>query len=83
MPILRILGGLALVAAGIPFVLKTQWFMENFGAVSWAEDKLGPGGSWLFYKLVGIGISIIGLLLATGLMGGLLLNTVGALFRPR
>lgn len=82
MPILRILGGLALVAAGIPFVLKTSWFMENFGAVAWAEDKLGPGGSWLFYKLFGVGVSIIGMLLATGLLGGLLIGTVGKLFRP-
>jgi len=82
MSLLRIFGGVALIIAGIPFVLWTQWFMENFGTVGWAEEKLGPGGSWLFWKLVGVGISIIGMLLATGLLGGLLIGTVGRLFVP-
>ena len=76
----RVIGGLVVVAIGIPFVIKTQWFMQNFGAIAWAEQKLGGGGSWIFYKLLGILICTIGILLATGLMGSLLLGTVGRLF---
>ena len=82
MPIGRIIGGIALFLLGIPFVLKTQWFLQNFGSIAWAEAKLGSGGTWTFYKLIGIGISIVGLLMATGLLGGLLIGTVGRLFVP-
>jgi len=77
----RIIGGIVLALIGLPFVLKTRWFMENFGANAWAEAKLGPGGSWLFYKLIGVGFSLVGILLATGLLGGLLMGTVGQLFK--
>lgn len=78
----RIIGGIALILIGLPFVIKTGWFMQNFGVVAWAEQKLGGGGSWLFYKLIGVGISLIGILMATGLINGLLLGTVGKLFTP-
>lgn len=78
----RIIGGILIIIAGLPFVLKTSWFMQNFGAVAWAEAKLGSGGSWLFYKLIGVGIIIVGLMLATDLLGGLLIGTVGKLFVP-
>jgi hypothetical protein len=81
--ILRVIGGILLILAGLPFVLKTQWFLQNFGSVAWAEAKLGSGGTWLFYKLIGIGISLIGILMATGLLGGLLIGTVGRLFVPQ
>ncbi len=78
----RIIGGIVLFLLGLPFVINTKWFMENFGSNAWAEAKLGAGGSWLFYKLIGIGLSLIGILLATGLLGGLLIGTVGKLFKP-
>ena len=79
----RIIGGIILILLGLPFVLKTGWFMQNFGTVAWAEQKLGGGGSWLFYKLIGIAISLVGILMATGLLGGLLIGTVGRLFVPQ
>ena len=80
--ILRVIGGLVLAGFGVLPVVKTQWFVENFGSIEWAEQNLGSGGTWLFYKLLGVLLCIIGLLLATGLLGGLLLGTVGRLFLP-
>ncbi len=83
MTLLRILGGVALMAIGTVFVIKSEWLLRNFGTVAWAEEHLGfEGGSRLFYKLLGVLVAIIGILMATGLLGGLLLATVGRLFLP-
>lgn len=81
MPLLRILGGLVLVGIGSVFLLKTEWFMQNIGAIEWFEQKLGSsGGSRLGYKLIGLIIIFIGLLAMTGMLGGFLLGSVGRLF---
>lgn len=81
--IFRILGGFALSAIGFVIVWKSEWFLQNFGAIPWAEAKLGTsGGSRLFYKLIGLGVIFVGILMMTGLFGGLLLGTVGRLFVP-
>lgn len=78
MTILRIIGGLLIVGIGVLFVWKTEWFMQNIGRIQWAEEKLGD--SRLFYKLLGIVIIFIGLMLATNMLGGFLIGTVGRLF---
>ena len=81
MSLIRILGGLALIGIGILPVIKTQWFLENFGSIAWAEQHLG--GSRMFYKLLGLLISLAGILLATNILGGILIGTIGRLFvRP-
>lgn len=81
--VLRVLGGLALVFIGCIFVIKTEWFLQNFGKVAWAEEHLGlEGGTRLFYKLIGVLIAMVGIMLATGLLGSALISTVGQLFVP-
>jgi len=76
----KVIVGVLSMALAAPFVIKTQWFMENFGVVAWAEEKLGSGGSWLFYKLIGIGIFVIGMLWATGLLGSIAVGLLGRFF---
>ena len=50
-------------------ILKTEWIIANFGANAWAEQHLGSsGGTRIFYKLIGLGIILIGFLLITGLL---------------
>ena len=79
--ILRIIGGLLLVAVGCLFVIKSEWLLQNFGSVSWAEQHLGlDGGTRLFYKLLGIIIALIGIAMATGLLGSILLGTLSTRF---
>jgi len=79
----RIVGGLAAVGVGVLFVIKSEWFLNNFGTIEWAEQHLGTsGGTRMFYKLIGLGIIFIGLLAATGMIGGFLTGTVGRLFAP-
>ena len=59
--------GLLIIAAGFFLVVKTEWFLNNFGRIAWFEDKLGTeGGSRLGYKLVGIVCLIIGIIIMTG-----------------
>jgi hypothetical protein len=79
--ILRIIGGLVLVFIGFIFVWKTEWFQQNVGSISWAEEKMASmGGSRLMYKLIGILVIIIGMLIATNLYRTAFISTFGWLF---
>lgn len=75
-----ILGPLA-IALGIILIIKTEWFIENFGTSAWAEEKMGSnGGTRLLYKLIGLGIIFFAMLAITGLLEGAVLGTFGKLF---
>ena len=64
---MSIFAGFLAIGVGVLLVLKTEWFLQNFGRIAWFEDKLGSeGGSRLGYKLVGIIALIIGIILITG-----------------
>ncbi len=72
--------GFLLVALGTVMVIKTEWFLENFGPIAWAEENLGTsGGSRLAYKFLGIIGIFIGFLLITNMFQGFLMGTVGKL----
>lgn len=72
--------GLICVLIGIVLVIKAEWFLENFGSISWAEENLGTsGGSRLMYKLIGIIGIFFGFLLITGMFEGFLMGTIGKL----
>ncbi len=73
--------GLLIVFIGTILVLKAEWFYENFGTISWAEEHMGTsGGSRLMYKLIGIFAIFIGLLVFTDLWNEFLVGTIGRLF---
>lgn len=75
---LRVLLGIGIISVGTFFVIKTEWFLENFGRIEWAEEHLGfEGGSRLFYKLIGILIIILGFLVVSGLWYDLLNSFTG------
>jgi len=72
-----ILLGFIISGAGVWMILKTEWIIANFGANAWAEQHLGTeGGSRIFYKLIGLGIILLGFLLITGLLEPLARNTL-------
>ena len=59
--------GIIITAAGVFLVIKTEWFVNNFGRIAWFEDKFGSeGGSRLGYKLVGLLAIFIGIVVMTG-----------------
>ncbi len=77
----NVIGGLIVVVIGALIVIKSEWFFKNFGTPRFAEKYLQMyGGGRLFYKLIGIIASIIGFLIMTGLLGGLVIGTFGRLF---
>lgn len=64
---MHIILGILIIAAGVFLVVKTEWFINNFGRIAWFEEKLGSeGGSRLGYKLMGILILTIGIIIMTG-----------------
>jgi hypothetical protein len=77
--ITRILVGLLLVAIGFVFVWKTSKFIETFGSIDWADQKLGGGGTYLVYKTLGIIIIFVGFLWATNLWQAFLEATLGSI----
>ena len=60
--------GTIVIALGFLLVIKTQWFITNFGHSSWAEAHMGGGGTRLLYKIVGIIFIIGSLMYMTGMM---------------
>lgn len=59
--------GLLMLAAGALLIIKSEWLLQNFGRIAWFETKLGAeGGSRLGYKLVGMAILLLGIIVFTG-----------------
>lgn len=79
---MRIFLGILAIAIGFMIVWKTEWLLNFFGRVNWAEKHLGyEGGTRLFYKLIGILVIFIGIFAATNLLGGIVLAIFKPLFR--
>jgi len=73
--------GLIMAIVGFMLIWKTDWFVNNFGRISWAEAHLGSdGGTRLFYKLIGLTLILLGFATITGLFQSLLLTLVSPLF---
>lgn len=69
------------IIVGCILIIKTEWFIENFGTSEWAEAKLGTsGGTRLMYKLIGLAVIVIAMLGLTGMLGGIILSVFGRLF---
>ena len=75
--------GMLVIVVGAIMVIKTEWFLENFGQSSWAEDKLGGGGSRLMYKLIGIAVVLLSLMAMTGMLGEVIVSVFGGIFGLR
>lgn len=82
--ILRIVLGILGTAIGLILIIKTEWFLENFGRIEWAEQKLGTeGGTRLFYKLFGLIFIFLAFVYMAGLWDEFLNGTLGRLFGVR
>jgi len=71
-PLFRIPLGIIVMLIGYLIVKKTDVVLSWFGRIPFAENKFGQGGSWLFYKLIGITICFIGIFIATNIISGIL-----------
>ncbi len=78
---MRYIIGIIMVGVGVLLILKTEWFIQNFGTNAWAEEHLGyNGGTRLMYKLIGIIFIFFGFLAITNLLNDFLLGTVAKIF---
>jgi hypothetical protein len=78
---MRIIGGLLLMIGGFLVTWKAEAMYQSLGPVAWAEEKLGRnGGSRLFYRLLGLGISLVGIMMATNLLESLIFGPITRLF---
>jgi hypothetical protein len=75
---MQIIIGILVTILGVLMVAKTKWFIQMLGRNPFAERTFGGGGTYIFYKLIGTVISIIGIVIFTGLteeiFGTLFLN---------
>ncbi len=74
-----------IIMAGIGFLMLkfTLWFVTNFGRIDWFERHLRTwGGTFLFYKLIGIMLSFFGILHMVGLLEPFLTWILGSTFGP-
>jgi len=75
--------GLIITIVGGLIVVYTEAILAFAGPMEWAIKWFGIyGGSRFGYKLIGIIIIIVGLLIMTGLLPSVLMATVGRLFLP-
>lgn len=77
---------LLLITVGFSMVWRTPWFLDIFGRVPWAEQHMttslgaGMGGSWMWYKLLGVLVIAVAILYLTGVLQLLLVNILGPFF---
>lgn len=78
---IRILIGFIIAIIGFIIVWQSEWFLSNIGRIDWAEKKLS-GGSRIFYKLIGLGIILLGFLIITNIHTSIL-TSFASLFVPK
>jgi hypothetical protein len=82
MTIGKFIFGIIIAALGFLLVWKSEWLLNNFGRIAFAEKHLRySGGTRLMYKLIGILVIIFGLLYATDLSNKLIASLVDAVFK--
>ncbi len=76
----RIIIGLIIVLVGFHMVWKTEFYLDFLGRSEFAETKIGPGGTRLFYKLLGSLVCFLGILVMTNVIQGIIIGVFGPLF---
>lgn len=80
----RILLGLVGIAIGTLMVMKTESLVSSFGSIYFFDKYLGAeGGTRLGYKLIGLFIIFISVLIATNMIDGFLMWILGPLIRKQ
>jgi CDP-diglyceride synthetase len=78
---MNIVIGILIIIAGCVLIIKTEWFIQNFGTSAWAEQHLGSsGGTRLMYKLIGLAVIILSVMGMTGMLGEVIISMFGRLF---
>ena len=65
---------------GVLMTIKADWFLQNFGKSSWAEEHLGGDGTRTMYKILGVLVFFGSIMAMTGTLGNILMGIFGSLF---
>lgn len=78
---LQIVIGFLLVLIGAFITIKANALYQAIGPIQWAEAHLlTAGGSRFFYKLIGVSLIILGFMIMTGLIEGVIVAIFSRLF---
>ena len=66
---MRIILGILVIAFGAALIIKTEFFYSLAGSIDWPEQHIGPGGTRLFLKLIGLACIFGALFYMTGGLG--------------
>ena len=70
---MHIILGAIITVIGFLIISKSEWFLNNFGRINFFEKHMGTeGGTRLGYKLIGLFVVFIGILVITNMIGGFL-----------
>jgi hypothetical protein len=70
---MRIILGIIIMIIGVLIVMKSEWMLRNLGSIGFFDRHLGSeGGSRLGYKLIGMIMFFVGLMIMTNMIGGFL-----------
>lgn len=76
---MRYVLGIIIIGIGFLMTWKSEWIVNNFGRINWAEEHLGmDGGTRLFWKLLGIIVIIGAFMYMFDLWGGILRGIFGS-----
>jgi len=67
MSIANFLAGLALIAAGLGFILKARYLNQHVWFLDFIENRFGPGQGITAYKILGLVVIVFAFFVLTGL----------------
>jgi len=81
MTLTKFIIGFLIAVVGAITVIKSEWMLQNFGAIDWAESHFASsGGSRFGYKLVGMIFILVGLMVMFNLHESIIWMIFGPLF---
>ena len=70
-----------MVFVGAVITIYANKIYESMGPMAWAEEHLGTeGGPRVLYKLIGIGLCVLGFLTVTNLLTAIIISIIQAIF---
>ena len=76
----RVLAFLVGLPVGILIMVYRYHLVRIFGKIGFFEDKIGPGGTYVFYILLGVVVWLGSLMYALGTFQEIAQATIGKLF---
>ncbi len=68
---MRYVVSLLVIAFAVSLVIKTEFYYGLTGAMDWPETHIGPGGTRVFLKIIGLILIFGALFYMTGSLEGL------------